>query len=403
MALSTEEVAILRETYHELSEFLVEEKRPLWSENENAIIDYCIENDLHLYNIRSLKLSDASDLLGRLLDLFLWTLEGVEKEVRIYWVQSVNEWQRSFDKALADNSELKNMFDEAYLSVGDQYIKTNDIAENTLLTFNDMRDLFSYTNQCEAVIAVEPFSLTNPTQTQEDILKDLLNEESNDARELFLPVTHDGHWFYLLKQQGQWILHDSQLLTDEGNLTPRQISMCKKSSEMLSGLTKKNVELVFQTTAQQDNDYDCGTRVINAYRSKVILDYFEKSHQEILDELFKLQVLNRIDKESQSSDFEEIVPVHQQTEQLSPQAQQIIETTASAQISAEKIQQYKQHLNELVTAVTQHGLLSHVVDKIDVDELDVVKANEHESDEDFAKRLQEAEFRKAGYTRDPSK
>ena len=75
---------------------------------------------------------------------------------------------------------------------------------------------------------------------------------------------------------------------------------------------------------------------------------------------------------------------------------QVLVATLSTQVHDDKIRPYKQHLKTLIQAASTQGLFSKVEDKIEIQDLDKAEANTDESDEDFAFRLQEAEYRGSG-------
>lgn len=85
-----------------------------------------------------------------------------------------------------------------------------------------------------------------------------------------------------------------------------------------------------------------------------------------------------------------------QTEELSSREEQVLAATVSSQVHEDKVAPYKQHLKTLIHAAASQGLFAKVVDKIDVTDLDQAKANDGETDEEFALRLQEAEYRGSG-------
>ena len=82
--------------------------------------------------------------------------------------------------------------------------------------------------------------------------------------------------------------------------------------------------------------------------------------------------------------------------ELSSKEEQVLVATLSVQVHDDKIRPYKQHLKTLIQAASSQGLFSKVEDKIDIQDLDKAEANTDESDEDFALRLQEAEYRGSG-------
>ncbi len=81
---------------------------------------------------------------------------------------------------------------------------------------------------------------------------------------------------------------------------------------------------------------------------------------------------------------------------LSVKENQVIDATIATQSDPEKSRQYKAEVSALILAGQKSGFFANKDNPIPIDELDSAEALEGESDEDFAKRLQEAEFRKVG-------
>ncbi|WP_237760402.1 hypothetical protein [Legionella steelei] len=83
---------------------------------------------------------------------------------------------------------------------------------------------------------------------------------------------------------------------------------------------------------------------------------------------------------------------------LSAKQEHVLNATVSSQPKAEKVERYRQHIKSLMEAASTQGLFSTVkntITKLDDESLKKEKAKSGESDEDFAKRLQEAEYRRA--------
>jgi hypothetical protein len=76
----------------------------------------------------------------------------------------------------------------------------------------------------------------------------------------------------------------------------------------------------------------------------------------------------------------------------------VIETTVSSQASVDKAKLYRDVLKDLIiTALNKQGFFNTgIKNKIQESKIDSATAEAGESDEDFARRLQEAEFRKVG-------
>ncbi|WP_392536498.1 hypothetical protein [Legionella sp. 227] len=117
------------------------------------------------------------------------------------------------------------------------------------------------------------------------------------------------------------------------------------------------------------------------------------------DPRLRTVVLNNEDNAHWTTQIEQLPPKRQELKKeeapLSAKAEQVIPSSVSKPVNAEKVDGYQQHVNDLIHAVSTQGLFSQVKNKISVDEIDSAKALKGESDEDFAKRLQEAEYRRA--------
>jgi hypothetical protein len=402
MSLSSGEKKILVEEYDNLRFYLNEAKHSSWFKSKEQIIKFCVDNSICFYNVVDLKQISAMYYVRKLLELFTEPLLDLD-EKKAVWLDEVR-------LAFAESKETFNLTGEAYISVGHQYLKTNKVAADTLLTQIDMIDLFQVEKYNSAeVISTPPFSLTEMSIDQQQQLSQELNQPENDEKVVFLPASHDGHWFYLLREEGTWSLQDSEPF--KGNLSPRQELIMNASASFLTELHEglNYGELLFETSCKQTNDYDCGSQVLNAYRQTVNNNYSAKNHLQVLEEVFMIQVEDVefsavIESKPLKDDF--VAPFTKEKkskkEIISPEKakkiEQVIETTVSAQASPEKQQLYKENLRELISGAVKQGLFTKVVKKIDLELIDLAEADQdtNESDESFATRVQEAEFRKAG-------
>lgn len=412
MSLSIGEAGILRNEYDQLIELVREEQQAIWVTEKENIIKFCIDNDIHLYNIATLAQINASKLLGLLIELFSLPHQLMEEHELVHLEEQKLAWKKEFEESVREaDSEFVNLHQQAYLSVGHQYQQTQAVSAKTLLTLKDMQDLLSEPKFIsDKVLVSEPFSLTEISSDQEGRVKALIAQDYNDEKVIFLPITHEGHWFYLLKKEGSWSVQDSQPtlideVDEEAVFSPRQESMMEQSALLLEKLGVECDELGFETTGIQLNDYDCGTQVTNAYRKIVDENYAEQSHKEMIVELLDKQLPEEILlPENVEEIFVQELPLLDDLsvqelsliEDFTEQEQLVIEATTSAQASPEKIILYKQSVAELINAVVKQGLFAEVKNKIDLETIDIAEADEHESDEEFATRLQEAEFRKVG-------
>lgn len=397
MALSEAELGKLRNDYDDLSQLVIEQEQDQWVIKKEAIIALCIENDIPLYNIAALNVMKASGLLSRLLKLVA-QYEKLE-EANVVWDQEFLTWKQTFDAEIKKATlVLVTLHDQAYLSIADQYQKRGEISAQTLLTMKDMTDLLSDPDFIsDDVLVSAPFSLLEMSTDQEEQVKALIERADRDGKKVFLPVNYDGHWFYLLKEkedeEESWSIQDEQPFVDGETLSTRQEGMLKHSTALLDKLIGKNKynELSVYSTEDQLNDFDCGTRVINAYRTMVDSDYLEHSHDDILVELLEKQLPQEEYEALPELLFSEDIDFNEKVDH-------IIETTIAAQNPGhEKFDDYKKFVKDTVEAVVKgHGLFANVENKIAVEDINLAEAEVDEDDEDFAVRLQEAECRKAG-------
>ncbi len=283
MSLSEGEKTILAKEYDHLSFYLSDNQHFLWSEYKNQIIHFCEANSIRLYNVVDLKQSLALSFVQGLLNLFSESQDKIE-ELKAKWINDIRS-------ALSDSKESFKLAHETYLSVDHQYLRTHKVAHNSLLTQKDMMDLFaSLDYKTSQVVSTAPFSLTEISIEHYEKLVEELNKKDNEDKKVFLPVAHDGHWFYLLREEGTWSLQDSQPV--KAKLSPRQQLIFAESANFLEALHNgaNYGELLFKTSSKQMNNYDCGTQVINSYRKLVNSNYQPKTHEQILEEVFNEQI-----------------------------------------------------------------------------------------------------------------
>ncbi|STX81366.1 Uncharacterised protein [Legionella busanensis] len=218
MPLSKSEKAKLLQEYANQQELVLPVNQVFWVENKERIIDFCVENDIYLYNIGTLKISTAIELLNDL-------IKHLEKQNIVLWENNLFRWKEVFNQKLAEvKNHLFIMHNNAYVSVADQFKKTKKLDQRTLLTVKDLFDLLDDSKfESQNLLRAKPFSLTELSLLEIQNLRQLI--KSNPNKDLFLPVHHDGHWFYLLRSKGAWSLQDSQPFSTNKNLTPRQESM----------------------------------------------------------------------------------------------------------------------------------------------------------------------------------
>jgi hypothetical protein len=185
------------------------------------------------------------------------------------------------------------------------------------------------------VLSSEPFSLEDQSPFLKARLEKLIHENDQN-KTIFMPITHQGHWFYLLKQKDVWVIKDSQPFLEGDEFSARQTSILKHSIEFIERLTGLADPVVtFETTGEQNNDYDCGTQVTNAYRALTDKDHVRQPHKNILIELAQNQVLP---KEKLPENIEEIFGpklVAQPKLSGSPKSSTVIQKEQSSPIISE--------------------------------------------------------------------
>lgn len=394
---------ILRAQYDTLGTLVVVEQQGLWATQQETIIALCIDNEIPLYNIAAVKVSEASKLLSRLIALSAKydELDELDKNNE-EWRQQFLAWQETFTLELQKaRLALITQHDKAYLSVADQYQKRDGkISEQTLLTMKDMTDLLANPEfNSEDVVKSKPFSLVEMSIDEEEEISALLEDNKDNEKTIFLAANYDGHWFHILRKNGCWSVRDEQPFEkgEHGELflTPRQAGMLEKSTLLLNnflGEGSYEVEgshgLAVFSTQEQDNNVDCGTRVVNAYRKQVDETYEAREHRDMLVETLEKQLpYEQLPEQLFSEDIE-----------FNEKVDYIIETTIAAGDSKHaKFGDYKTLVKNTVEAVVnRQGLFANVQNKIAVEDIDLAAAEVDEEDEDFAARLQEAECRKAG-------
>lgn len=407
MALSLAEQGKLDNEYDDLSQLVIEQEQDQWAAKKEAIIALCTENDIPLYNMAALNVMKASGLLSRLLKLMA-QYEKLE-EANVVWDQEFLTWKQTFDTEVKKATlALVTLHDQAYLSIADQYQKRGEVSAQTLLTIKDMTDLLEDPDFIsDDVLVSAPFSLLEMSTDQEEQVKALIERAAREGKKVFLPVNHDGHWFYLLKEkEGEedvWSIQDEQpFIGDEAALSTRQKGMLKHSTALLDKLIGKDNynELLVYSTEDQFNDFDCGTRVINAYRTIVDSDYLEHSHADILVELLEKQLAQEEYEALPELLFSEDI-------ELSEKVDQVIEATVATQNSEhEQFENYQTFVkNTVYDVINRQGFFANLQNRIPVQDLEKDldidlthrSAEEiEEIDEEFAAALQEAECIKAG-------
>ena len=243
---------------------------------KGEIISFCIDHNIRFYNLPSLKYNTRADLLIRLFNF-----------INTKGLQGLGKWKDDFAVFQASESiGLKEQHHKADKTVKAQHERTGEVRPDTLLTLQDMADLFRAQHQSNDILTTQPFSYSDGTACGR--VAALVTDKE---KEIFLPIVDDGHWFSLQRIGGVWFLQDSQPTASASALTPRQVKILRNSQNFLAEVYQGNSygELTFQTSADQFNDYDCGSRVVNNYRAKVDINHVPKTHEQILQEAFTLQ------------------------------------------------------------------------------------------------------------------
>lgn len=295
------ETMLVNDSYDDLRHYLSSNLSD-WKQIKEAVIVFCLKEGIELYNIRTLPYWQAQYLLRKLVDLIAVPLDKdllgeeqytIKLEERRIWKQEFLACRKEADEQMLEDHR------NADLSVGHQFQRTGKVSRQTLLTLKDMKDLLGVEGfNADDTLKSDPFPLAEIDPLDAEPIQTLINQVEKDV---FLPIVHDGHWFYLKREKGEWVIHDSQPYADGGHsfstghsLTPRQGTIYSQCFDFLEKMHKQNDfgTLRYFTTGTQSNDYECGTYVVNAWRQLANRDYVAQSHDQILFELLDKQVPN---------------------------------------------------------------------------------------------------------------
>ena len=151
----------------------------------------------------------------------------------------------------------------------------------------------------------------------------------------------------------------------------------------------KDREAILQRSTPEEKSQAC-KNAISPLVSMIIPDDFLPMEEDPIELL-----VQRV-KQFQSEGVP--IPSHHEvtSSELTEKEKEVINATALTQKGMQKQETYKIALKELIEARKNNGLFKDINAPIPTNDLDSAEGLEGESDEDFAKRLQEAEFRKAG-------
>ena len=372
--------------------------------SKDVIVAICAANGIEFDNINQLKFQPRLELARKLLNLFPEPSP-----------QAIGAWKQEFEDALRvaeQQSDLAKMHREADLSVGAQYQRTEKVLENTLLTIKDMTDLLPGPEEQTASEKV----LVSPPNPEARDMPALIARANAETKELFVPLCHDGHMFYLLKnRENQWSLQDSQPKLASG-YSPRQVTILAHGQSLLAEWGQRG-PLSFATSGKQSKDYDCGTHVINAYRAKEF-GLPPQSHRDTMIELAQTQAhLSLADAKAvivpltpdPTLESEQVAAVEHDalidhTLPSDAQESDAVDRTQNDELIAKltnKLEEipdrftiYKETIQKLIEKAQNPTVpLTHLPpEDIDNAEAKIKENGTLESDEEFAARLQEAEL-----------
>lgn len=296
------EATLLQGNYHKLGTYVRDPSA--WFYLKETVLLFCLREEIHLYDIVTLRYAQAEYLMNLFVELISVPLDREflgDKQFALE-VEKRQEWKRRY-LAFREQSdaEMHREHRIADLSVGHQFIRTGQIRSRTLLTFQDMDDLLSDEKfNSPDILKSKPFPLTELAPIDAEPIQTLIDQVEKDV---FLPIVHEGHWIYLLRTKGEWSIHDSQpfadgsIFSNDGlNLTERQRSIYMNCIDFLAKMHREQDfgAVVYLTSGQQPvgNDYECGTHVVTAWRMLADRDYVKPTHDQILMELLNRQVPN---------------------------------------------------------------------------------------------------------------
>ncbi|TNF67540.1 MAG: hypothetical protein EP298_07055 [Gammaproteobacteria bacterium] len=256
-------------------------------ENKKNIAQFCKQYNIELYQLLSIEpATKGAKFLENFHDIFSdfrYNFEEKHKQLMQWQLQL----QLELEKA---NTGLINQHAQAYLSVADELQKTGNLNTQTLFTVKDMETLLpNHGTENNDILISKPISVSTFDYEHDTTLQQLIAE--NEDKTVFIPCIEDGHWFYLQREANQtdWTIQDSQPFKQPDNqLTPRQQTILEKSHDLLKEIDNPDVEEPeYWSTEEQTNNFDCATHVINAYETKVDVDYEPKTHTELVTKIAK--------------------------------------------------------------------------------------------------------------------
>ncbi|MCE0724521.1 MULTISPECIES: hypothetical protein [Legionella] len=214
---------------------------------------------------------------------------------------------------------------------------------------------------------------------KEALMADVLSGGKENSRSVILKGIEK------IKEQGRWATHSDLKEVAE------QLEVNLYVTNELNGAPKKGCPTIVLNNEGQSIHWTTTVEELPAPKVKPVEKRIESPKP--------IEETHTSSKEQESSKTRESSKEHESSKD---RESRVIAATVSTQINEEKAERYQQHVKTLMVSASDPRFFASVQKRIEnLDKLDKEEAlkNEHgaqiESDEDFAIRLQEAEFRRA--------
>jgi hypothetical protein len=169
----------------------------------------------------------------------------------------------------------------------------------------------------------------------------------------------EGHYYLLKNKKSESSLEQYEAALLQYKLDEETIRAKKSPDQKLLAISTADSLLVAVTSSDKNT----------ATRSQLLIESLNNMKKEVYEDAEKYQVKRMPNTKSTDG--------------------------SSDAVTIQKTKQYQNHIKDYIN--NRREIIKNVKNHIPIDKLDSAKANKDESDEDFAKRLQEAEYRKAGF------
>ena len=229
----------------------------------DELADYCIENEIKVYDLNLVNNNDKQELFKKLANLFL-NKDG-----------DISLWKSEFDRKISTHERNINnagLHENQNTSIVNSAKLGKSINPKTLFSDKDMKLLLP-----NSVPVVSP-SFVHENELRE-IEEGVINKKID-----FIACSEEGHWFYLKREgENSWSVNDSMPFNQNGEKSQRQQNIFDVSKDFIRKIDLNASQFTFKSTEDQLNDFACGTHVVNAHQEQ--LEGVSLSHSDMITEL----------------------------------------------------------------------------------------------------------------------